>query len=154
MDGLNGLKRASVTFTDSDDYQKQLDLAVSEVRFNFKDGYIETVYDGRKSAESEAKGVPGRMLIQRIEIDYADSEIVELILSNSGKLWEVNRAKPLILDFSETDANGKVLPVKKSLDELDAEVYDVDFPVPRPQLSTNFDNNNQNDNQNDNQEEL
>lgn len=129
MAGLKraGLKRARFEFTDAADFRKQMDAGIGEVRFNFKRRTIEIFYECRKSIESEAAGIAPRVVAQRVEIDFSDEKILALILQNSQAIWDYVRDKPFLTDFSERDENGKIAAAAKSLEELRAEIYEVDF---------------------------
>lgn len=119
------LKKAIVTFTSENGDVLTRHIAIRAVVFNYEEARLEVHFHAWPSEEARAAGAKPNYMQQNIPIDLTDQTDGQMIVQMSGVLWEKIVSQPFITDFSELDANGKMVASQKTLTELNAEIIDV-----------------------------
>ncbi len=104
------LKIAQLNYVDENGYEKSLLLSITNVNTNYKTQRVTISYEGWKDAEAQAKGIAPVFFQHEIEMDLSNRTQLSLVNRTSDVLWAANVDVPLIPDFSDTDADGKVQP--------------------------------------------
>lgn len=119
------LKTATFIYTKENGEAVTRIASIKKVVFHYDEMAIETIYEMFPSAEAKAKGAIPELISQRVAVDLTDQNDLVLVLSASERIWEKNASAPFIADFSELDDDGKMIRQMKSLDELGAEIVEV-----------------------------
>jgi hypothetical protein len=86
---------------------------------------IETIYEDYASEEAQAKGAIPEISSQKVTADLTVQENRESLETGSDLIWNLNRQTASIMDYSETDGDGKMFGTMKSLDDLGAVIEEV-----------------------------
>lgn len=120
------LKMATeITFTKINGEQVIRIARIKKVIFHYDEMRVETIYEMFPSAEAQERGGIAELCSQSVSVDLTNPADVNLILAASDTLWAKNFTQPFILDYTELNENGKMIPIMRSMEELGAVLVDV-----------------------------
>ena len=121
-----GLKKASFNFTDRNGYDKTIVIVVSAVVFDYENQSVEVIFKGWKDQAARDAGLEPQMIAQRLAIAPDDRAAHDMVSAVSDAIWARAVDAPVIEDFS-TVVNGRVVGVRRTLNELGAVIEEVNF---------------------------
>jgi hypothetical protein len=121
------LKKAIATFTTKLGETATRHFSIKTVVFHYSEARVEIIYEIFPSDEARSRGAAPELASQSLQVDFADVDDVQMILAVSDRLWAKVADVPFVDDYSELDQEGKQIGVRRSFQDLNAEIVEVAF---------------------------